>query len=72
MAVAARACAPAHVGHRRASRVRMNLRCSRARHPLHRWLGRGKLPHNQFGWFSSGTCGGGNGGNAPFIRFRYG
>ena len=68
-------CAPVDANHRTASRVRTNVGCTRARRLLRTWLRRGKLPHDQLGWFCSKTpnvtCGGGNGGNAPYIRFRY-
>lgn len=70
-----RHCARVVVGHRVASRVRTNQTCTRARRLLRRWLHRGSFPKSQLGWFCAGkrnvTCGGGNGGNAPFIRFRY-
>lgn len=72
---AATRCAPVTVGHRRASDIRTNLSCRHARHLLQRWAGAGSLPHDQFGWYCAGqrsvTCGGGNGGNAPYIRFLW-
>jgi hypothetical protein len=74
-AATSRTCSSVHVGHRVASRIRTNLACHRARRLVRRWLHRSHLPKNQLGWFCAGrrnvTCGGGNGGNAPFIRFHY-
>jgi hypothetical protein len=74
-AATVRACKPVHTHGRTASKVRTNVNCTKARRLLLRWLRRGTLPRDQLGWFCAGrptvTCGAGNGGSAPFIRFRY-
>lgn len=74
-ALTARACGRVRVGRKVASAIRTNLGCARARGLVRQWLRRRRLPHNQFGWYCAGrrnvTCGGGNGGNAPYVRFRY-
>jgi hypothetical protein len=71
---AARRCDPVRTHGRTASRIRTNIGCTRARRLVRRWLVRNRLPRDNFGWYCAGrrnvTCGNGNGGNAPFIRFH--
>ena len=50
-----------------------NMTCASARSKLRRWLRRGSLPENQYGWYcdrKAGICSAGNGGGAPHFTFR--